>query len=117
NSVRNTTTSMASNAMNSRRFGSASANQGSSHRLNCGEYTLFDSRNTTRIGNPSVHRGQGGARRALTTQITTTHAMNSTREATLITLVFSHPWPVASLQAAFHRLFQLAERELLLWEK
>ena len=41
----------------------------SSHRLNCGEYTLFDSRNTTRIGNPSVHRGKPGSRRALTIQI------------------------------------------------
>src|SRR5439155_20621386 len=55
--VTNTAMSVSSNATNHRRSGSASANQGSSHRLYWGEYTLFESRNTTRIGNPSCHLG------------------------------------------------------------
>ena len=53
------------NARKSQSLGSTRANQGSSHRPYCGEYTLFDNRNATSTGRPSVHRGNSGWRRAL----------------------------------------------------
>src|SRR5438445_9317770 len=65
NLVTNTATSAASNARNHPRSGSTSANHGISHRLYCGEYTLFESRNTTKMGNARCHLGVSGCRQTL----------------------------------------------------
>ena len=62
NRVTNTSTSATWKASHGRTAASASANQGSSHNPNCGEYTLLVTRNRTSIGKPRVHRGNDGSR-------------------------------------------------------
>ena len=73
-----------------RRSGNASANHGISHRLYCGEYTLFASRNATRMGNPSCHLGVSGCRRTLSTHTRPAAATNASRDTLFTRFVLPH---------------------------
>src|SRR5919197_194586 len=84
NRVTNTARSAISNATKAESDVAPSANQGSSHSPYCGEYTLFDRRNVTRSGNPSIHRGKSGSALVFTTQITPNESAKSAADSRLM---------------------------------
>ena len=64
-------------------------------------------------GNPSVHRGKPGWRRALIVHTIATQPMNSPRDPRLTRRVFVHPSPLACSHTRNHRLSQSAGLEAL----
>src|SRR2546423_13251125 len=113
NRVTNTAMSAASNAMNHRSSGRTSANQGRSHRPYWGEYTLFESRKSTRIGNPRCHLGVSGSRRTFQAHTAADATTNATTEKRLTVPVSPHPPDPNGSHAMNHRLSQSARRWVL----
>src|SRR5207247_1144089 len=108
NLVRNTVTSASSKATNRGGDGKASANQGSSHRLYCGEYTLLVSRKMTRSGNANVQARKSGLRALRANHTATATRTRRTSASTLIRAGDQgHPVPPSSRwHTTNHRLSQ-----------